>query len=368
MSEELLKRLTPDRDYSARLVALVAALQERNLELKAHGSQLAITTVERARWQGLLERLAPYGADATPEKAVDDYLVHLNRLSKTVPFSVLSQKIREEFKRRLQANEVSSRHIESMHETLNKKEMAFADRAVNSIETSKIRAWLANLPLATKTRNKHRGYAGQVFSLAKDMGFCTENPVSDVKPFNERVSEENGKINILTPEETRKFLQACNPEIAAFQALLYFAGIRRSTLERLDWSEINPVEKRITVPGYKGKNQKRYHVTISDNLMEWLKPQAKEKGSLLPLSQSQNSIGNPSIWRMRRLEAEAAERAGVTVPDNAGRHSFISYHVAFHESMDKTALEANNSVTTIKEDYLHLVTKEQAKRYWPIRP
>src|SRR5262249_15032944 len=78
----------------------------------------------------------------------------------------------------------------------------------------------------------------------------------------------------------------------------------RSTLEPLDWSEINLTERRITVPGYKGKDQKRYHVTILDNLLAWLTPHAKANGSLLPPSQSQNSIGNPSIWRMRRLEPE----------------------------------------------------------------
>jgi hypothetical protein len=49
--------------------------------------------------------------------------------------------------------------------------------------------------------------------------------------------------------------------------------------------------------------------------------------------------------------------------DNAGRHTFISMHVAHCESMDKTALEANTSPEKIKSNYLDLVTKKDAKRF-----
>jgi hypothetical protein len=36
--------------------------------------------------------------------------------------------------------------------------------------------------------------------------------------------------------------------------------------------------------------------------------------------------------------------------------------------MDKTALEADTSPEKIKSNYLDLVTKKDAKRYWEIRP
>jgi hypothetical protein len=56
------------------------------------------------------------------------------------------------------------------------------------------------------------------------------------------------------------------------------------------------------------------------------------------------------------------------LPENAGRNTFISMHVAHYESIDKTALEADNSATIIKKDYLDIVTREDAARYWAIRP
>jgi hypothetical protein len=43
-------------------------------------------------------------------------------------------------------------------------------------------------------------------------------------------------------------------------------------------------------------------------------------------------------------------------------------HVAHYESIDKTALEADTSATIIKKNYFDIVTREDAARYWAIRP
>jgi hypothetical protein len=78
--------------------------------------------------------------------------------------------------------------------------------------------------------------------------------------------------------------------------------------------------------------------------------------------------GRPSETGTRRLVLRAARKAGVTLPENAGRNTFISMHVAHYESIDKTALEADTSATIIKKDYLDIVPREDAARYWAIRP
>jgi hypothetical protein len=45
-------------------------------------------------------------------------------------------------------------------------------------------------------------------------------------------------------------------------------------------------------------------------------------------------------------------------------------HVMYYESIDKTALEANNSPVIVKRDYLDAkrVTREDAARFWQIVP
>jgi hypothetical protein len=43
-------------------------------------------------------------------------------------------------------------------------------------------------------------------------------------------------------------------------------------------------------------------------------------------------------------------------------------HVAHHESIDKTALEADNTAAVVKRDYLDIVTREDAAKFWAIMP
>jgi hypothetical protein len=78
--------------------------------------------------------------------------------------------------------------------------------------------------------------------------------------------------------------------------------------------------------------------------------------------------GKLSQTGTRERIVAAARKAGITLPDNAGRHTFISMHVAHHESIDKTALESDNSSEIIKSNYLDIVTREDAAKFWAIRP
>jgi hypothetical protein len=127
--------------------------------------------------------------------------------------------VRAEFKRRLEKNEVSERHSESLSETLRKLETRFGEQLVSEIQTEDIREWLSGLPLATKTRNKPRGYAGQVFNLAIDYGYLPANPVTKNKRFNER-STEDDEISILSADETEQLFRAADPAVIPSDALL----------------------------------------------------------------------------------------------------------------------------------------------------
>jgi site-specific recombinase XerD len=256
-----------------------AGADDFNAEIAAHGTQVSLSSIDRLRAIHAAERLRPYGK--TIDDAVNFYVAYLEQMAASVPFSNLATQIREEFKRRAKNNEASARHIQTVHETLHKLEAKFGDRSVATIETKEIREWLLHLPLAAKTRNKHRGYARQIFSLAVEYGHCTINPAIGVKKFRERSNEENGEISILSAEDTKKLFQAADPQVVPFLVLNFFCGIRRSTVERLDWSDVSMAQKHVIVPRYKGKNQKRYRVTLSDNALEWLKPMTQAEGSFL---------------------------------------------------------------------------------------
>jgi integrase len=99
------------------------------------------------------------------------------------------------------------------------------------------------------------------------------------------------EISILSADETERLFRAADPAAIPFLTLSFFAGIRRATLERLDWSDVKFDEKRVIVPRHKGKNQLRYRVTLSENALEWLRPYLKTNGSLMVPATSINEPG-----------------------------------------------------------------------------
>ena len=78
---------------------------------------------------------------------------------------------------------------------------------------------------------------------------------------------------ILTVEEVAELLKVTreeDPGMLAYVAIGLFAGLRRSELCALEWSEIDIKARTIEVKGAKAKTRQRRIVTISDTLAEWL--------------------------------------------------------------------------------------------------
>jgi hypothetical protein len=78
--------------------------------------------------------------------------------------------------------------------------------------------------------------------------------------------------------------------------------------------------------------------------------------------------GTPSVGRLEDLLTDAQRAAEVTMPRNALRHSFCSYHFALTGNADLTADYAGHDVKMLKKNYRHTVEPEEAVKYYQIRP
>jgi hypothetical protein len=75
------------------------------------------------------------------------------------------------------------------------------------------------------------------------------------------------------------------------------------------------------------------------------------------------------VRRLDFLRAQAEKQAGLYPwPRNALRHSFISYALAIDHDENRIALESGNTPDVIPTNYRALVTREEAERFWNIRP
>jgi hypothetical protein len=349
----------------------------RNKEREAYGSKIVLNAETRLEASIGQDKLAPY--DANLLDAVNHYVDHLKKLKASAPFLEFAAKLRIALRKDFESNELELRNYEKILLTLKKMEKVFGDQIVCEITTDEVRDWIRGLRLkgeedaaflAGKTRNVLRGYSNLIFNRAIDMQLTNTNPVLGVKKFREHYNETE-EIGVITAEEAETLLRTVDSEAVPFLALWLFTGIRRATIEKMDWSQVPITGRRIKVPRYIGKNRRNrrpYPVNVEPNLIEWLKPYKKEKGSLLALSKAPQSRDEPSKRRTHDLIWDAAEKAGIDLPRNFGRNTFISMHVEKHKQKGWTALLADTSEAIIDRDYLDMVEPEDAKRFWEIYP
>ena len=114
-------------------------------------------------------------------------------------------------------------------------------------------------------------------------------------------------------------------------------------------------------------------IPVSKNLRAWILPHAKRSGAVWPengrklheAARLAAGFGTP------RQVAEASEegRDLKVWPSNALRHSYASYHLAYHENSDKLALYMGHTDTRIIfAHYRKLVTAAAAASFWTLKP
>jgi integrase len=110
--------------------------------------------------------------------------------------------------------------------------------------------------------------------------------------------------------------------LLAATAIGLFAGLRTSELAALDWQDVHLTgnQQFIEVAARKAKTRQRRIVFVSDNLASWLKPVARIAG---PVVADRYRERHERLQRLARL---------TPWPRNVLRHSFASYHLAFHKN------------------------------------
>src|SRR6266403_4396350 len=342
------------------------AAKDRNDELLAFGTNVALAADVRLMANECLKMLEPYGKnlyDAT------HFLVNHLRVSETsVSVRTMTAAIRKEFERRGASGEASKGHRKLMKHFLGALDSAFGDALVKKITAVDLRSRVAATESATKTRNNMLGYWQNAWGIAKDLGLVTENPVADVKRFTVSKVAKVNNPKCLSVEQLEKLLEVASDEVKTDIALGAFTGIRSSERQQLDWSMIDLKKKRITIPAHISKTGEERRIPIYDNLLEWLKPHAKASGSILPVALT----GNPSESRLGDLLTKARKAAGLYpwYPryKNGLRKSFCSYHYEWTASADRTAEYAGHDIQELIRTYRYAVEHDESVKYFEIKP
>ncbi len=229
---------------------------------------------------------------------------------------------------------------------------------VRQLSAQDVADWLEDLDVTPRSINN------TALLLRTFFGFCqTRQWLSKDVDLMERVTRKNqakNDIEIFTPPELRKLLDAAIPRLATAIAIQAFAGVRTAELMRMTWDDLEKRKGYIEVSASKAKTASRRLIPIQANLSAWLRRKKKEgyENRVWPVIESE----------YYEQLAKLADKTGVPWKKNALRHSFISYRVAESKNMAATSLEAGNSPRVIQSNYLELVTEKEAKEWFGIVP
>ena len=240
---------------------------------------------------------------------------------------------------------------------------------VSTVTHTEIEDWLHRRNQSPVSTNKFIQLLSMMFARAMKGGYLDHNPAEKVERARVRESE----IGILNPDEMTRLLEKADARILPVFAIGAFAGLRRSEIERLEWSDVNLNSQKIRVRKSKTSAGNRF-VDLAENLQAWLRPYAKMEGKVWPRngrkihdsSKRVAGFGNPESLTKKE------EESGLTLqpwPDNALRHSFASHHLAHHRNANELALTLGHRGTNlIFKHYRTLVEAEQGAEYWAIYP
>lgn len=227
------------------------------------------------------------------------------------------------------------------------------------LEPSSIEDWIEESGWKPRTKKNYMVTLTTILNYALSKGYIKTNPAEGIA----RPIMEEKPVEILTVDQVNKLLawmHSCHQDLVPAVTIGLFAGLRRSELFALDWSEINLEDGYIEVTAGKAKTRQRRVVCIQNNLKKWLIPFSLQSGPVC--------VDRHIDTFSDRLRKAAFESGIDPWPHNALRHSFGSYFLGLTRDENRTASEMGNSPQVVIKHYRAVVRDADVERYWNIKP
>lgn len=320
----------------------------REVERRGNSLAFGLTDSQRHEAAECFALLSPKGR--TLREAVENFIRQLD----VAAGSILLPALVEEVVAAKKADGFTDKYIATFRSRLGIFAREHTEVLASEISTPILEDWLRKrCPTEAVTRNNYRRDLRTMFSYALAHRYVTGNPVAAVA----KAKESQTEIEALSVDQLHRLLHQSDAVILPIVAIGAFAGLRPEEIKRLHWNEVDFEHAEIRVRAAKSKTGAQRFVKLSDNALAWLAPFRGRTGAIVP---------HDPRTRFENTQA----RAGIPEwPHDALRHSFASYHLAFHEDSPALALQMGHTGTElIFRHYRKVVTKRDAEAYWKIYP
>jgi integrase len=226
---------------------------------------------------------------------------------------------------------------------------------LSSIQPEDLREYLNAKRISLISKENHRRLLVVLFNFAKAQGWVRAGEETAADALG-TYKIKRREVEIYTPAEISRLLNAADPDFVPYLALIAFGGVRREELHKgLLWESINFDRGHIIVPAAIAKTNRKRKIVMHENLFDWLAPNRMKSGPIFDISP-------------RRRIAKVVRLSGVKWKRNALRHSFGSYRMEQTKNEGQVALEMGNSPQVVKDHYFEIVDERAAREYWNIRP
>jgi integrase len=240
-------------------------------------------------------------------------------------------------------------------------EQKFGSRCLHEITVLQVKDWAADKSWGAKTRNDVLGLLSLFY---RDMIERCHAIADPAKIKRERLA--TGDVEIFTPGEVSRILNAVEDRLKPFFAMMFFSGLRKEELSRLTVSQVREGLKSgsIFLPASSAKTNRSRGVPLRANLVAWLTCYLPADGMLLPKDWN-------FMQRLDDLPAYAERKSGVEWKRNGARHSFGSYALRLTGDPAQVVKEMGNSLVQLDRHYssrADSVTPKAAQEYFSIVP
>jgi len=229
------------------------------------------------------------------------------------------------------------------------------EKPIKSVTVADVADWIDANARQPGTRATLITRLSALFSFAFRRSHIDSNPVDRI----DRVRLDRCPPKILTPKQASDLIDATakhSPELIAYVSLGLYCGVRPAELKRLDWACIDLTRGMVRVDAAASKVRRRRLIQAQPIAVQWLAQAPKRQGVVAPKSH---------VRPRRRIERALGWEAW---PHDLLRHTAASYLLALHNDAGKVAMMLGNSPGILLTHYQELVSPDDCRRFWEIRP